>query len=314
MLEAIEQNSRSESEADMSDEPGQGKQEQPRKQAPKWGDPISLAGLEGAYLGGAHLEGTNLYEAQLEGARLSRAHLAGADLTGVFLDAATEVSTAMWTAPKETVGPQLADVRWGGVNLTAVDWEHIATLRDEQLAEQRREANQAEKPPKKRQTRIDEYKAAGRAYRLLFVALRSQGLTAPATRYHYRAEIMDRNALWHAHQFGRWLFSWLLGTFAGYGDRLGRLFATYGITVGLFALAMLGVALQAGSHLSLDTARDTLVLSVTSFHGRGVQPPGLHPGDAGRAGSDLRVVDRRPLYCGVHPSRHRRLILGLALR
>jgi hypothetical protein len=114
---------------------------------------------------------------------------------------------------------------------------------------------------------------------LLFVALRSQGLTAPATRYHYRAEIMDRKALWHARQLGRWLFSWLLGTFAGYGDRLGRLFATYGITVSLFVLAMLGFALQAGSHLSLDTLRDALVLSVTSFHGRGIQPPGLHLSD-----------------------------------
>jgi hypothetical protein len=103
---------------------------------------------------------------------------------------------------------------------------------------------------------------------LLFVALRSQGLTTPGTYYHYRAEIMDRKALWHARQLGRWLFSWLLGTFAGYGDRLGRLFATYGITVSLFALAMLGVALQTGAGLSLDTLRDALVLGVTSFHGR----------------------------------------------
>ena len=28
-------------------------------------------------------------------------------------------------------------------------------------------------------------------------------------------------------------------------------------------------------NIALDTIRDTLVLSVTSFHGRGVQPPGL---------------------------------------
>jgi hypothetical protein len=76
-----------------------------------------------------------------------------------------------------------------------------------------------------------------------------------------------------------WLFSWLLGTFAGYGDRLGHLFATHGITVGLFAPVMLGAALQAGAALSLDTSRDTPVLSVTSFRGRRVQPTGLHLDD-----------------------------------
>jgi len=162
------------------------------------------------------------------------------------------------------------------VNLTGVEWERIKVLRDEQLAKARRDA---EKRPKQRQTHVVEYKAAGRAYRLLCVALRAQGLPAPATRYHYRAEVMDRKALWHARSLLRWLFSWLLGTFAGYGDRLGRLFATYGVTAGLFALVMLVATLQAGAALSLDTIRDTLVLSVTSFQGRGVQPPGLHLDD-----------------------------------
>ena len=66
----------------------------------------------------------------------------------------------------------------GRVSLTAADWEHVKTLHDEQLAEQRRDAN---KSPKKRQTRVNEYEAAGLAYRLFFVTLRGQGLTAPAT-------------------------------------------------------------------------------------------------------------------------------------
>jgi uncharacterized protein YjbI with pentapeptide repeats len=234
---------------------------------------LNLAYLEGAILDDAHLERAYLLAAHLEDAILRGTHLEGADLRGAFLDAATEVSAAVWTAPRQaTVGPQLADVRWGGVNLTAVGWERIKTLRDEQIAKARRDEY---KNRKRRQMRIEEYKAAGRAYRLLFVVLRAQGLTAPATRYHYRAEVMDRKALWHARSPFRWLFSWLLGTFAGYGDRLGRLFATYGITVGLFALLMLGAVLQTGAAISLDTIRDTLVLSVTSFHGRGIQPPGL---------------------------------------
>lgn len=261
---------------------------------------LSALHLEGAKLRGAHLERAALDFAHLEGASLRvthleetfliEAHLEGANLYGVFLDAATDVSGALLTAPNGTIGPQLADVHWGGVNLTPVDWERTTTLRDEQLAEQRRDQKQADNPPKTRETRIEEYKAAGRAYRLLFVALRNQGLTAPATRYHYRAEIMDRKAAWHAHQFGRWLFSWLLGTFAGYGDRLGRLFATYGTTVGLFAVAMLVVALQSGAHLSLDTARDALVFSVTCFHGLGIQPPGLHLTDTLATLSGLEAI------------------------
>jgi hypothetical protein len=57
-----------------------------------------------------------------------------------------------------------------------------------------------------------------------------------ATHFHYRAELMERRAdfwgmffLLRTHYFytvplvlGRWLFSWLLGTFAGYGDYFGQ--------------------------------------------------------------------------------------------
>jgi Pentapeptide repeats (8 copies) len=127
---------------------------------------LRRAQLAGADLSGAHLEGVNLTEAyleratlwvaqlaetflngaHLEGADLSQAQLARADLTGVFLDPATDVSTAVWTAPQATVGPQLADVHWGGVNLTAVDWEDIKTLGDERVAEQRRDVYQAGNP------------------------------------------------------------------------------------------------------------------------------------------------------------------------
>jgi hypothetical protein len=260
---------------------------------------LSEAHLEEAYLGAAHLEGVHLERAHLEGARLVKAHLEGktcpagrrakifstvlppANLRGAFFDSATDFTDATWTDPaaRHAAGPWLADVRWGGANLTMVEWEGIARLQDEWEAAGRHSSDAPPPEPRERADRVSEYKAAGRAYRLLFVTLRAQGLTTPATRYHYRAEVMDRKALWHARSPLRWLFSWLLGTFAGYGDRLGRLFATYGITVGIFALVMLGAALQAGAALSFDTIRDTLVLSVTSFHGRGVQPPGLHLDD-----------------------------------
>ena len=82
----------------------------------------------------------------------------------------------------------------------------------------------------------------------------ARGLTTPAT-----PTIVPRSWIGKprgtTRQFGRWLISWLLGTFAGYGDRLGRLFATYGITVGSLALIMLGATFQAGTAISLDTIR-----------------------------------------------------------
>ena len=135
------------------------------------------------------------------------------------------------------------------------------------------------------------YREAAGAYRSLSVALRNQGLGTDATRFHFRFELMERKSLfWQMlarlfsrrfytapGYFGRWLFSWLLGTFAGYGDRLGRLFLTYLVVVSAFAGLMF---LVAGRPPEFDSIRDVFVLSITSFHGRGIQPPGLHLNDA----------------------------------
>jgi uncharacterized protein YjbI with pentapeptide repeats len=267
------------------------------------------AHLEGADLGQAHLEGVNLLQAHLEGANLSLAHLESkafaaddpelvrirhwasdfpsllppTDLRSTFLDLATDLAQTALSSPDapawQHTGPRLADVHWGGANLIVTAWESVATLADEHVAAQTRYDAGARKL---RTTRTEEYRAAGRAYRLLSVALRDQGLSTEATRFHYRAEVMDRRALFYRRGLGRWLFSWLLGTFAGYGDRLGRLFATYAVVVGAFALAMLLAAVQvkANQPLSPATLQDVLVLSVTSFHGRGIQPPGLQLDDA----------------------------------
>src|SRR5258708_17161947 len=97
---------------------------------------LALASIEGAKLIGtkcehadfehAHLEDAVLREANLEGANLSGAYLERADLTGTFFDAATKVTGTTWIeAPISSAGPQLADVHWGAVNLTSIDWEGI---------------------------------------------------------------------------------------------------------------------------------------------------------------------------------------------
>lgn len=76
--------------------------------------------------------------------------------------------------------------------------------------------------------------------------------------------------------FGRWLFSWLLGALAGYGIHIWRILVTYLLVISAFAGLML---LASGRVISFDSIRDVFVLSITSFHGRGVQPPGLHLND-----------------------------------
>jgi hypothetical protein len=98
------------------------------------------------------------------------------------------------------------------------------------------------------------------------VALRAQGLDEEAARFAYRAQLLQRIVLRRQGQFLQYLFSLLLDVLAGYGYRPGRsalayLFVIFGF-MGLYLLS----AHAAPLHLSWDEA---LVLSVSSFHGRG---------------------------------------------
>src|SRR5262249_16983110 len=206
------------------------------------------------------------------------------------------------------VGPQLADLHWGSATLIGVDWERVRILGDEQEARRSRlkraGARRGTAPRagrrgtwrKARGERVRELQAAGRAYRLLAIVLRTQGLSTQAARFHYRAEVMDRKASWHQlrakpWRLGRWFFSWLLGTFAGYGDYVWRLFATYAAIVTLFALAFWWVAHpDFALPATLHDVVDPFVLSVTSFHGRGLQPPGLTNNETMTALSGLEAV------------------------
>jgi uncharacterized protein YjbI with pentapeptide repeats len=119
--------------------------------------PISLEGaklifahLENADLRGANLKGAILYEAHLEGAKMSLAHLENADLYGAFLERAdlgavhlsgVRLSSAHLSADtrlsqvilpdQKGVGPYLADIQWGGANLSDIAWSSIKMTREE---------------------------------------------------------------------------------------------------------------------------------------------------------------------------------------
>ncbi|HEX4621882.1 MAG TPA: pentapeptide repeat-containing protein [Myxococcaceae bacterium] len=208
---------------------------------------LTGAQLEGADLRGAQLQGTDLTEAQLErailtdaqlerailtGAQLERAILTGAQLQGANLGGAS-FDKASRLNGAHLHGVLLDQVILDNTNLAVVEWGEVRRLGDERLAKDG--STPARVKSSDSAWRAGAYRSAARAYRSLSVALRAQGLAAHATRFHYRAELMDRYAL---HQelrerlftrrvytvpplFLRWLGSWGLGTFAGYGDYVG---------------------------------------------------------------------------------------------
>ncbi len=251
---------------------------------------LERAHLEDAHLSMACLDGANLYEACLQRANLLIAQMTDADLRSTHLEGTN--LTSAWLEHADLSGAsfdrttRLYDTRFietcldqvifDNVRLGDVNWGRTERLGEELAA--RNEQVIADKGWK--------YTMAARAYRSLAVALRNQGLRRDATHFHYRAELMERkSAFWYTLfllrtrnfyeapvSFGRWLFSWLLGTFAGYGDYFGRLLLTYLVVVSAFAGLMF---LAAGRVVTFDAIRDVFVLSITSFHGRGVQPPGL---------------------------------------
>lgn len=152
---------------------------------------------------------------------------------------------------------------------------------------------------------------AVRAYRALAAALRTQGLGTEATRYLYRVGLVARyeqvydfwTRLRSRHfyaapaAFGRWLVSWLLGTFAGYGHRLGRLFVVYLVMVTVFAGLMFALADRPPRVAGI---RDVYVLSITSFHGRRGLPLGLHLSDALATLAAAEAGHRGDLHRGLH--------------
>jgi hypothetical protein len=80
----------------------------------------------------------------------------------------------------------------------------------------------------------------------------------------------------------------------GHTHRLDRLFLTYLVTVSAFAALMFAVA---GRPASFDSIRDVFVLSITSFHGHGVQPPGLEL--KGAIGDALATVTTIEAFFGL---------------
>ncbi len=209
---------------------------------------LANADLQGANLHKARLEKADLFKAKLENANLTRAVLERADVSGVILSS------------KKRVGPLLVDVQWGDTNLATANWSEGLLLGDEQKAKLEGHS-------------IDRFEEAIRAYRLLAIALRTQGLDEEATNVDYRAQVLKRRTLRMRRNYGKWLFSLLLDIIAGYGYRMWRILGTYIVIVSLFAIAYFLLGVYYGQSMSL---LDAFLTSITAFHGRVFLDPFSH--------------------------------------
>jgi uncharacterized protein YjbI with pentapeptide repeats len=274
------------------------------------GADLGNASLVGASVYKAHFEDADLFRAHCEGANLRGAHFEGADLHEVYLEAA-DLRVAVLSGGSRLNGAHLQGAALDqmivdNANLTVIDWAAVRRLGDEVEARQRRRAGvdpsgKTTRRRKRALTRVAEYRAASRAYRMLSLALRSQGIAAASARFHFRSEVMERRAAFHdmraAFTWKRiwltpvyalsWLTSLALSAFTGYGDKLWRLALTYSILVVGFATLFY---FSGNQGLSWELIRDLLVLSVSSFHGRGLLPPALHLTDTMAALAGLEAL------------------------
>jgi uncharacterized protein YjbI with pentapeptide repeats len=245
-------------------------------QADMKGANLVEAELQGAYLVLASLQGVSAYRVQLHGANLFQAQLQGADLTGARLDVATSLNEI--TLDAET---RLADVIWNDTPLTLIPWEQAPRLGDESAA---RRPTSSDGKAKNRTTCLAEFHAAVRANRQLAVALRAQGLNEEADRFAYRAQLLQRQVLLRQRHNERAFGSWLLDLISGYGYKPMRSIITYLLVIlsfaaAYFALTNFAITPFLPSHSSPLAWYEAIVLSISSFHGRGLFPSGLSLGD-----------------------------------
>jgi hypothetical protein len=221
---------------------------------------LSETHLEGAWLDTAYLRGVFGRGAHLEHARLDDAHLEEAMLPEAHLEAA-----------------RLITARLQGANLNEVDWSQVRMLGEERGA---RHPDRALLPPLPAAIltlpRLVQFEYAVPAYRQLATALRAQSVSEWADHFAYRGHMLQRQVLRRRHQYLRYFGSLLLDLISGYGYRPMRSFLTYALVILAFAGLYLLNSQFVAPHLTWD---ETLVLSMSSFHGRGFFNTGIALGD-----------------------------------
>lgn len=136
-----------------------------------------------------------------------------------------------------------------------------------------------------RRIRLSAYEDAVLANRQVATVLRSQGLNEDADRFAYRAQLCQRIVLLYSFQYLHYAGSLLLGLLAGYGYRPLRTLFWYLAVITSFAFAYFqathGMLTFGLPHSQVQPLAwyEALVLSVSSFHGRGFFQPIQSLGD-----------------------------------
>jgi len=127
--------------------------------------------------------------------------------------------------------------------------------------------------------RVDVYHTAVRANRQLASALQVQGLNEDAARFAYRAQQLQRLVWRRQRKFGQYLLSGFLDVLAGYGYRPLRSLVIYLLVIVGFAFGYYGVTHLLHAQPYPLAWYEALVLSISSFHGRGFFQPVYSLGD-----------------------------------
>jgi hypothetical protein len=248
------------------------------------------AQMTGVDLRAADLRDTNLRLVKLLGAELIGTDLRGAALVGVRFDAET-----LLIDPVLDKRVWLGDIAWNGVPLSQVSWRNVPRLGDEAAISEARHPRERRKPswfhPRRRMASARErrrqiaaaYTTAGRAYRGLSIALRAQGLQDSASSYRLREQRLVRRARLREGKPLAWFGSLMLDWVAGYGERPARAFRAYVAVVLAFAAVYFSLTNFSWVWFTSQSAHlawyEALVLSLSSFHGRGFFPQMISLGD-----------------------------------
>jgi hypothetical protein len=222
--------------------------------------------LQRAHCRSANFQQVDLSYASLEGTFLSMVDLKGANLIGSHMDALTVLSDAMIDSTT-----YLGDVLWNNVLMTRIDWSQVPSLGDESFLKN------AEKEDKV--TRIKTVRTVARAYDGLANSLRSQGMQRAGAYFRQRKEQLERQVLWLEHRYLSWFGSLLLDLVSGYGERPIRTFFTYLIVIFGFSTIYWGAANHLPTQSSTLNWYESIILSLSSFHGRGFFPSMISLGD-----------------------------------
>lgn len=235
---------------------------------------FTMADLSGARIGDTTFNDANFVGAKVCGAILV-ADFSGVDMTQTRMDSATMLGGARDADDAFLLNEKsrLLDVAWNGAILANVPWDKLTRLGDEDDI----------KAATSRIERVNALRDAARAYRGLAKALQAQGQTDPAIRYRKRELQLERRAQFRRFAFGSWIFSWLFNIVAGYGDRPKRAFFCYLTVVGFFTGVYWAITNQVFGFIQSHSVHlawyEAIVLSISSFHGRGFFPNSLSLGD-----------------------------------